>query len=169
MYGYNARTGLGFPLGEIFFNRPAHRFPGAMNTGFEGSDAMTDSSDDTAALAALDDRRYAAMLAGDTAVLEELLHDDLCYMHSTGGSDTKQSYIAGLRDGAFVYRKIERDDQTVRVHGDLGMVFNHMQADVEIRGNLRHLDNRLLAVWTRDGGKWRLIGLQSGSIPEPAA
>ena len=126
------------------------------------------SEKDIAEITARDAARYAAMLTADTAALEGLLHDDLCYMHSTGGSDTKQSYIAGLRDKAFVYRKIERDDQTVRVHGDLGMVFNHMRADVEIRGNLRHLDNRLLAVWSRDGGIWRLIGLQSGAIPEPA-
>ncbi len=48
------------------------------------------------------------------------------------------------------------------------MVFYHMVADVEIRGNMRRLDNRLLAVWARDGGEWRLIGLQSGAIPEPA-
>lgn len=121
-----------------------------------------------AEIAARDDARYAAMLAGDTTALEDLLHDELCYMHSTGGSDSKANYISALRDKAVIYKKLERDDQTVRVHGDIGMVFNHMQADVEIRGNLRHLDNRLLAVWSRDGGVWRLIALQSGAIPEPA-
>jgi len=127
------------------------------------------SANDAALLASLEDERYAAMLAADTEKLAALLHDDLCYMHSTGGSDTKASYIAGLREKTFVYKKIARDDQTIRVHGDLGMVFNHMQADVEIRGTLRHLDNRLLAVWARVDGTWRLIGLQSGAIPEPAA
>ncbi len=127
------------------------------------------SDNDIAALEALEDRRYAAMLAADAATLEELLHDELLYMHSTGGADTKASYLAGLRDRVFAYKKITRDDQTVRVHGDIGMVFNHMQADVVIRGNLHHLDNRLLAVWSRDGGQWRLIGLQSGAIPPQAA
>jgi hypothetical protein len=126
------------------------------------------SNNDNSVLEALEDRRYAAMLAADTATLGQFLHDELCYMHSTGGSDSKSSYIAGLRDKAFVYRKIERDDQTVLVHGDIGMVFNHMMADVEIRGTLRHLDNRLLAVWSRDDGTWRLIGLQSGAIPPQA-
>jgi ketosteroid isomerase-like protein len=127
------------------------------------------SDKDIAELAALEGRRDAAMLAGDTATLAELLHDELVYMHSTGGADTKTSYVNGLRDKVFEYRKLERDDQTVRVHGDLGMVFYRMRADVVVRGNPRHLDNRLLSVWTRDGGKWRMIGLQSGSIPPPAA
>ena len=126
------------------------------------------SDKDIAEIEALEDKRYAAMLAGDTVTLAELMHDELCYVHSTGGIDTKQSYIAGLTDKVFAYQKVERDDQTVRVHNDIGMVYNHMQADVMIRGNLHHLDNRLLAVWSRDGGKWRMIGLQSGSIPPQA-
>ena len=28
-----------------------------------------------------------------------------------------------------------------------------------------HLDNRLLAVWVRDDGVWRLLAIQSGAIP----
>ena len=123
---------------------------------------------DITELEALEDKRHAAMLAGDTATLAELLHDEPLYMHSTGGSDSKESYIAGLTDRMFEYNKVERDDQTVRVHGDVGMIYYHMQADVMIRGNPRHLDNRLLAVWVRDDGTWQLIGLQSGSIPPQA-
>lgn len=126
------------------------------------------SDQDIAAIEALEDRRYAAMLAGDTATLAELFHDELAYVHSTGGVDTKASYIDGLKNKVFAYQKIARDDQTVRVHKDIAMVYNHMQADVLIRGNLHHLDNRLLAVWSRDDGVWRLIGLQSGSIPPQA-
>lgn len=126
------------------------------------------SDKDIAEVTARDDARYKAMLAGDTAALEDLLHDELAYVHSTGGIDTKASYIDGLKNKVFQYRKVERDDQTVRVHKDIGMVYNHMQADVVIRGTLRHLDNRLLAVWSRDDGVWRMIGLQSGAIPPPA-
>ncbi len=126
------------------------------------------ANDDIKALEALEDRRQAAMLAGDLDTLGEILHDELTYVHSTGGIDTKEIYIEGLRSGTFVYKQLTRDDQTIRVHSDTGMVFYHMVADVEIRGNMRRLDNRLLAVWARDGGEWRLIGLQSGAIPEPA-
>src|SRR3546814_10039307 len=86
---------------------------------------MSGNQTDVAAIEHLEERRYAAMLAADTGTLEELLHDALVYMHSTGGADTKESYITGVRDGAFAYKAVERDDQTVRVHGDIGLVFNH--------------------------------------------
>jgi hypothetical protein len=42
---------------------------------------------------ALEDRRYRAMLAGDTAVLDELCSDDLIYTHSKADHDDKRSYL----------------------------------------------------------------------------
>ncbi len=119
-------------------------------------------------LGELEERRAAAMLAADTDILAGMLHEELTYMHSTGGVDTKASYLDGVGSGAFNYKKIDRDDVSVKVHGDVGLVFYHLNADVEIRGNLRNLDNRLLAVWVRESGGWQLLAIQSGAIPEPA-
>jgi hypothetical protein len=42
---------------------------------------------------ALEDRRYRAMLAGDTAVLDELCSDNLIYTHSKADYDDKWSYL----------------------------------------------------------------------------
>ena len=62
-------------------------------------------------IAALEDARYTAMLKGDVATLERLLHPVLVYMHSSGVADSKASYISGLRDGVWNYQHIERTDQ----------------------------------------------------------
>lgn len=130
---------------------------------------MPATADDIAQLKSLEDRRYAAMLAGDADGIADLLHDELIYMHSIGGADSKDSYLRTLRDGSMVYRTIERADVMAHAHGDIGLVFCHLRADVEVRGVARRLDNRLLAVWSRDDGTWRLLGLQSGAIPPPPA
>jgi hypothetical protein len=42
---------------------------------------------------ALEDRRYRAMLAGNTVVLDELCADDLIYTHSKANFDDKLSYL----------------------------------------------------------------------------
>ena len=42
---------------------------------------------------ALEDRRYRAMIAGDTAALDELCSDDLIYTHSKADHDDKASYL----------------------------------------------------------------------------
>jgi len=116
----------------------------------------------------LEERRRAAMVGADTATLDEILHGGLTYMHSTGGADTKQSYLDGVGSGAFDYRQVDAEDRTIKLHGDIAFVFYHMKADVIIRGNPRFLDNRVLAVYVKEGGAWKLIAVQSGAIPEPA-
>jgi hypothetical protein len=116
-------------------------------------------------IARLEDERYAAMLGKNVAALERLLHPDLVYMHSSGVADSKASYIAGVRDRVWDYHRIGRSDQTVRITGSVGLVFNRLKIELSVRGVEKSLDNRALAVWVADGGVWRLIGLQSGMVP----
>ena len=122
------------------------------------------SSADISLIRDLEERRYNAMREGDIDGLGELLHDELAYMHSTGDLESKKGYLEGLRLGTSAYKKIEYGDQTIRVYGDLAMVFHHLVADAVFEGNDRHLDNRLLAIWVREDGQWRMIGLQSGPV-----
>ncbi|MBO6785077.1 MAG: nuclear transport factor 2 family protein [Alphaproteobacteria bacterium] len=116
----------------------------------------------------LEERRATAMVAADTAALDEIMHEELTYMHSTGGADTKAMYLDGVGTGAFDYQKVDAEDRTIKIHGDIALVFFHMKADIIIRGNPRFLDNRVLAVYVREGGAWKLLAVQSGAIPEPA-
>jgi hypothetical protein len=55
---------------------------------------------------ALEDRRYRAMLAGDTAVLDELCSVDLIYTHSKADHDDKQSYLHKVGTRYFTYLEI---------------------------------------------------------------
>jgi hypothetical protein len=125
---------------------------------------MPDLQIEIATLWEKEEKRYAAMLAGDAKALEKLLHDSLAYMHSTGELESKKSYINTIRAGTSSYKMIRCNDRTIRVHGNLGLVFHHLEADVVFEGNERHLDNRLLAVWSRNEGQWQMIALQSGPV-----
>ena len=55
---------------------------------------------------ALEDRRYQAMLAGDTAVLDELCSDNLIYTHSKADYDDKRSYLHKVGTRYFTYLEI---------------------------------------------------------------
>jgi hypothetical protein len=72
----------------------------------------------------MEDRRYAAMLYKDVKMLRSILHDQLTYVHSSGVTDTKASYIAGFETGVWDYRCIRRSKQTIKVHKSLALVFN---------------------------------------------
>jgi Domain of unknown function (DUF4440) len=123
---------------------------------------MTDIRD---AVRALEDRRYAAMLAGDIAVLDELLSDRLAYTHSTGGRDTKASYLEKVRNGTFVYDSIEHPVDTILAGEDYALVVGQMVARVWRSGELTTLRNAALAVWVREEGTIRLVAYQPTPLP----
>jgi hypothetical protein len=113
----------------------------------------------------MEDRRYAAMLYKDVKMLRSLLHDQLTYVHSSGTTDTKASYIAGLEAGTWDYRCIRRSKQTIKVQKSLALVFNYLSMNIAARRDyLLRMENRVLAVWIYEANIWRLIAVQSSAI-----
>jgi hypothetical protein len=109
---------------------------------------------------ALEDRRYAAMLAGDLAALGELLSERLAYSHSTGGRDSKAEYLEKVRNGTFVYESIEHPIDTIVTGQDYAVVVGQMISRVWRSGELTMLRNAALAVWVAEEGTWRLLAYQ---------
>jgi ketosteroid isomerase-like protein len=116
---------------------------------------------------ALEDERYAAMLAADADTLDRLLSDRLVYTHSTGGRDTKASYLDRVRNKFFVYQSIEHPVDEVIVAGGAVVVIGAMNAQVYRDGELRALRNSVCSVWADEDGAWRLVVFQP--TPQPAS
>jgi len=112
----------------------------------------------------MEDRRYAAMLYKDVKMLRSLLRDQLTYVHSSGTTDTKASYIAGLEAGTWDYRCIRRSKQTIKVQKSLALVVNCLSMNIAVGGHLVCMENRDLAVWVCEASIWRLIAVQSSAI-----
>jgi ketosteroid isomerase-like protein len=113
----------------------------------------------------LEERRYAAMTAADVAVLDQLLADELSYVHSNASRDTKAEYLRLVADGTFDYGRIRYTEQDVIVLGDTVLVLGEFRCDAVIHGAPRTIDNIGLAVWTRRAGDWRLVAYQPTAVP----
>jgi len=124
---------------------------------------MTD--DAVAEVLAAEDARYQALLGPDLPTLERLFHERLSYAHSSGVRDTKDEYLAKIRDGYYDYRRIAHPVERVDVLGDTAVVVGRMDADLLVDGTAKALDVLALAVWTSDGGDWRLLAYASTPIP----
>lgn len=120
-------------------------------------------SADASDIEQLEERRRAATLARDLAGLAALLDDDLVYVHSSGGSDTKASYLESLRSGHVVYDALEMSDRHITVKPGAAIVLYSMKARVRIGGEARNLNTRILAVWTKSDGGWKLTALHSAA------
>jgi ketosteroid isomerase-like protein len=122
---------------------------------------MTEQSDpDVAAIIALEQRRYDAVVAGDFDTFVAVCHPDLIYTHSSGATDTLDSYVEKCRAGYYDYHAIDHPVTRIVLHGDVALVMGEMNADITAGGVCKQLRNSCLAVWVRDGGTWRLLAYQ---------
>jgi hypothetical protein len=116
---------------------------------------------------ALEARRYAAMEAGDLDALGALLSDRLVYSHSDASQDTRDSYLASLRDGALRYRKVWFETSAILPAGaDAAVALGTMGADITRHGVDRTIGSLTCAVWAREGGAWKLLAYQPTALPK---
>ena len=111
-----------------------------------------------------DAARVAALLAKDTTVLDDLLDDELVYVHSTGVADTKVSYLEGLMTGVWDYHKLSLRDHRYVVHTGTVLVFCRMAIEITVRGTFKSFESNALLVWIQRPSGWKLAAVQSSSI-----
>jgi ketosteroid isomerase-like protein len=125
----------------------------------------TETNAGTAVLQA-EDARFRAMLDRDLGALEDALADDLTYVHSTACFETKADHLANVSDGKPYYRGIAPRDRNVRLVGDAGIITGVSDMRVERDGTEQRFIIRYLAVYRREGDRWRMAAWQSTKLPE---
>ena len=113
----------------------------------------------------LEDRRFRAMIDCDAAALEQLLADAMLYTHSSSATDTKASYLAGIRGGKWKYKKIERPEENIALHGDTAVVTGKVRIEVLVDGSAKTLNSRYSDVWVKGAKGWQMVVWQSTPIP----
>ena len=114
---------------------------------------------------ALERQRFEAQVKGDYAFLEKVFADDLLYVHSSGKTDSKETYIKSIKEGKSVYSKIDVEEITVRPYNNqkaavVNGVINITQPPVDGKSTILHL--RYTVVYIKNKGKgWQLVTWQS--------
>jgi len=126
---------------------------------------MTDASNVTTEIAALEDLRWKLRLARQTDALDSLMHEELVYIHSTGHVDNKAAFLNGCREGLIEYHEVNYVITNQLVHGDTVIVTARMKASLTAGGMLRDVDNEMTSVWLREespsGRHWQLAVCQA--------
>ena len=120
---------------------------------------------DVASLKAAELSRFKVMIAKDRAGLEAVLHKDLVYFHSSGVSDTKDSYIASIFSGKSNYQSIEAVELLTRVYGKTGIntgIVNIVNLNAE--GKETPLKLRFTDVFVFEDGRWQMVSWQSTKL-----
>ena len=120
------------------------------------------TEDLASAVLAAEQARCAAMLANDGAALAGLLDDRLRFHHASGSVDDKAAYIEKIGAGRIRYGGIAWHEQEVTALAPgVAMLTGKMVTGVKVEGTEKRLNNRVMTVWCRDTGDWRLVAFQS--------
>ncbi len=111
----------------------------------------------------------AAELRGDTEFLERTLADDFAAVGPLGFVLTKQEWIGRHRSGNMTYRSLELTEVSARIYDDTAVVIGRQSQDAAYQGNSVKAELRLTAVFVRQQGQWKLVGVQMSPIGQPPA
>ena len=120
-------------------------------------------ADETAAVAAAAEKLRVAMIDPTRENLGALVAEDLSYGHSGGKVDTKASFIADLLSGASDFVTITISEQTIRIvdGGNVAIVRHTLAADSNDGGKPGKVLIKILGVWQKQGGQWKMVARQA--------
>jgi len=112
-----------------------------------------------------EDARYAAQTRRDFTALQQLLGDDLVYIHSGAVVDSKASYIEVQRAGTVIYRTMRRSDVTVRTYGCLAIITGLGNFDVTVKGEDLAVEIRFHSIWVKRAAGLEFISWEATRVP----
>jgi ketosteroid isomerase-like protein len=137
---------------------------GAMSSGASFAE---DCSGNISADEALrgEDARYAAQTGRDFAALQQLIGEDLVYIHASAIVDNKATYIETQRAGTVIYRTMKRSDVTVRTYGCLAMITGLANFDVTNKGQDISVELRFHSIWAKRAGAVQFVSWEATRVP----
>ena len=112
-----------------------------------------------------EDARYAAQTGRDFAGLQQLIGDDLIYIHSSAIVDDKAAYIESQRAGTVIYRTMKRSDVTVRTYGCLAIITGQGNFDVTLKGQDISVEIRFHSVWAKRAEAVQFVSWEATRVP----
>jgi hypothetical protein len=112
-----------------------------------------------------EDARYAAQTGRDFAALQQLIGEDLVYIHSSAIVDNKASYIETQRAGTVIYRSMKRSDVTVRTYGCLAIITGLANFDVTNKGQDISVELRFHSIWAKRAGAVQFVSWEATRVP----
>ena len=121
------------------------------------------SKDEKEVAAAVEQLR-AAMVTPDKPILEKLTTEKLSYGHSGGHIDDKKEFVEKLVSGASDFVSINLTEQTISISEKVAIVRHILTAKTNDGGKPADVHLRVLLVWQKQKGGWKLLARQAVKI-----
>jgi len=105
-----------------------------------------------------------AMIDPDQKALEGLVMPLLSYGHSGGALDDKTTFVDKLVSGKSDFVSIDFTEQTISVSGKVAIVRHNLTATTNDNNTPGQVKLRILLIWQKDKGDWKLLARQAVKI-----
>jgi uncharacterized protein (TIGR02246 family) len=114
------------------------------------------------AIRGLERDRFRAMVDGDGELLDELLWENVSFVHTNGKRETKRQFIDAIMAGRRRYRQIEIQSQDVQLVGrETCVVTGRALIEMEANNGALLFPIAYTAIQTHQDGQWRLVAWQA--------
>ncbi|CAG9206136.1 conserved hypothetical protein [Paraburkholderia tropica] len=114
------------------------------------------------AIRGLERERFRAMVDGDGTSLDQLLSENVFFVHTNGKRETKQQFIDAITAGRRRYRQIEIQSQDVLpVGNETCVVSGRVLIEMEANNGALLFPIAYTAIQTQEDGHWRLLAWQA--------
>jgi GNAT superfamily N-acetyltransferase/ketosteroid isomerase-like protein len=125
---------------------------------------------DTGEILACDESFFAAMLAADHDLLGTILADDFVIIDVLSGQVALRDELLGaISSGQLRFAEVTRyaGERSVRLRASAAVVTGRTRMVIRYQGNEVTAHSRYAHVYTRDGGRWRLMSAQGTPTRAP--
>lgn len=102
-----------------------------------------------------------AMLSGDSLALRNLTCEELTYGHSGGLIEGRETFVTNLVTKKTDFITMDIKDQDITVKGDVAWVRHTLAAEIVDNGNKNNVNLKILLIWTKVDGIWKLLARQA--------
>ncbi len=102
-----------------------------------------------------------AMIDADAAMLTQLTDDNLSYGHSSGAIDDKKMFVEKITSGQSDFVTLNLSQQTITVTKHTAIVRHVLKATTNDNGKPGEVTLKVLLVWHKANGEWKLLARQA--------
>jgi len=113
------------------------------------------------AVASAVEKLRLAMIDANKTELEKLVAEKLSYGHSSGKVENKNSFVSNITNGNSDFVTIDLTEQSISVSGKTAIVRHILKAKTNDNGKPGDVQLRIILVWQKQGGQWKLLARQA--------
>ncbi|MFZ9262725.1 MAG: nuclear transport factor 2 family protein [Chitinophagaceae bacterium] len=106
-----------------------------------------------------------ALLSGNEAQLRAISSKHLSYGHSNGLIENQDAFVATLISGKSIFLSIDLSEQTMDQVENTAIVRHTLYAKTNNEGVLGEVKLKVLMIFQKEKGAWRLLARQAVKIP----